>query len=157
MGAVLAIIISELQNTNTQEQQEVVTTRGVRVPCTWSKSITPELHTSLVYVDRTYEESYNEGCIYVERIREDLDEDYQVRLRDGVRIIIEREIATQTPKTFENSSNSQFSLWEPPSLTSTDISKIEGQDNISEENSDEIYNRQILYVLKESMYDLFQE
>ena len=154
MGAVLAIIISELQNTNTQEQQEVVTTRGVRVPCTWSKSITPELHTSLVYVDRTYEESYNEGCIYVERIREDLAEDYQVRLRDGVRILIEREIATQTPKTFENSSNPQFPLWEPPSLTSTDI---EGQDNISEESSDEIYNIQTLYALRESMYDMFQE
>ena len=157
MGAVLAIIISELQNTNTQEQQEVVTTRGGNIPCTRSKSITPELHTSLVYVDRTYEESYNEGCIYVERIREDLAEDYQVRLRDGVRILIEREIATQTPKTFENSSNSQFPLWEPPSLTSTDISKIEGQDNISEESSDEIYNIQTLYALRESMYDMFQE
>ena len=123
MGAVLAIIISELQNTNTQEHQEVVTTRGGNVPCTRSKSITPELHTSLVYVDRTYEESYNEGCIYVERIRKELDEDYQVRFRDGVRIIIEREIATQTPKTFENSPNSQLFLREPQSLTLTDISE----------------------------------
>ena len=149
MGAVLAIIVSELQNTNTQEHQEV------NIPIKRSKSITSELHTSLVYVDRTYEESYNEGCIYVERIREDLAEDYQVRLRDGVRIIIEREIGTQTPKTFENSSNSQFSLWEPPSLTSTDISKNEGQENISEEeNPDEIYKKQLLNVLKESIYDL---
>ena len=144
MGAVLAIIVSELQNTNTQEHQEV------NISFTRSKSITSELHTSLVYVDRTHPESFNEGCIYVERIREDLNEDYTVRLRDGVRILIERDIATQTSETFGNS--------EPPSLTSTDISEDEGQDNISEEeNPDEIYKRQILNVMKRSMYDLFKE
>ena len=144
MGAVLAIIVSELQNTNTQEHQEV------NISFTRSKSITSELHTSLVYVDRTHPESFNEGCIYVERIREDLNEDYTVRLRDGVRILIERDIATQTSETFGNS--------EPPSLTSTDISEDEGQDNISEEeNQDEIYKKQILNVLKRSMYDLFEE
>ena len=108
MGAVLAIIVSELQNTHTQDHQEVVTTRGGNVPCTRSKSITPELHTSLVYVDRTHEDSYNEGCIYVERIRKELDEDYQVRFRDGVRILIEREIATQTTETFGNPPNVQI-------------------------------------------------
>ena len=102
MGAVLAIIVSELQNTNTQDHQEV------NVPCTRSKSITSELHTSLIYVDRTHEESYNEGCIYVERIRKELDEDYQVRLRDGVRILIEREIPTQTTEAFGNPPNSQI-------------------------------------------------
>ena len=102
MGAVLAIIVSELQNTNTQDHQEV------NVPCTRSKSITSELHTSLIYVDRTHEESYNEGCIYVERIRKELDEDYQVRFRDGVRILIEREIATQTTEAFGNPPNSQI-------------------------------------------------
>ena len=90
MGAVLAIIVSELQNTNTQEHQEV------NISFTRSKSITSELHTSLLYVDRTHPESFNEGCIYVERIRENLNEDYTVRLRDGVRILIERNIATQT-------------------------------------------------------------
>ena len=152
MGAVLAIIVSELQNTNTQEHQEV------NIPFTRSKSITSELHTSLVYVDRTHPESFNEGCIYVERIREDLNEDYTVRLRDGVRILIEREIATQTPEAFGNSPNSQFSLWEPPSLTSTDISEDEGQDNISEEeNSDEIYKKQIFNVTKKSIYDLVKK
>ena len=71
-------------------------------------------------------------------------------MRDGVRILIEREIATQTLEAFGNS--------EPPSLTSTDISEDEGQDNISEEeNPDEIYKKQILNVLKRSMYDLFEE
>ena len=86
----------------------MVTTRGGNVPCTRSKSITPELHTSLVFADRTHEDSYNEGCIYVERIRKELDEDYQVRFRDGVRILIEREIATQTTETFGNPPNFQI-------------------------------------------------
>ena len=74
-------------------------------------------------------------------------------MRDGVRILIERDIATQTSKAFGNS--------EPPSLTSTDISEVEDQDDISEdEDQDEknqIYKKQIFNVLKESMYDLFQE
>ena len=61
MGAVLAIIVYELHNTNIQEHQEVDNsfTRG--------ESITYELHTNLVYVDRT-PESFNEGCMYLERI-----------------------------------------------------------------------------------------
>ena len=95
MGAVLAIIAYEVQNTNIEEHQDVDSSflRG--------ESITPELHTNLVYVDRT-SESFNEGCMYVERIQESLNEDYTVRLRDGIRILIERDIATQTPETFGN-------------------------------------------------------
>ena len=95
MGAVLAIIVSELQNTNIQEHQEVDNS------FTRSESITSELHTNLVYVDRT-PESFNEGCMYVERIQKSLSEDYKVRLRDGIRILIERDIATQTPEAFGN-------------------------------------------------------
>ena len=148
MGAVLAIIISELQSTNTQKCQKV------NIPFTKSESITPELHTSLGYVDRTHEESYNEECIYIEKNRKDLGKNYQVRLRDEVRILIEREIATQTPEAFDNSPNSQLSFRKPPSLTSTDISEDE---ILEEENLDEIYKRQVFNVLKESMYDLFNK
>ena len=137
MGAVLAIVAYELQNTNIQEHQDVDSSfsRG--------ESTTPKLHTNLVYVDRT-PQSFNEGYMYVERIQESLDEDYTVRLRDGVRILIERDIATQTSETFGNS--------ELPSLTESDISEDEDQ---NEKN--QIYQEQLLNVLKESMYDLFQE
>ena len=81
MGAFLAIVVYELQNTNIKEHQEVDNsfTRG--------ESITPGLYTNLVYVDRT-PESFNE--------------DYTVRLRDGISILIERDIATQTPEAFRN-------------------------------------------------------
>ena len=148
MGAVLAIIISGLQSNNTQRCQKI------DIPFTKSESITPDLHTSLGYVERTHEQSYNEECIYVEKTRKDLGKNYQVRLRDEVRILIEREIATQTPEAFDNSPNSQLSLREPPSLTSTDIS----EDEILEgENPDEIYKRQVCNVLKESMYDWFNK
>ena len=41
-------------------------------------------------------------------IFQELDEDYQVRFRDGVRILIEREIATQTTETFGNPPNFQI-------------------------------------------------
>ena len=40
--------------------------------------------------------------MYVERIQESLNEDYTVRLRDGIRILIEQDIATQTPEAFRN-------------------------------------------------------
>ena len=95
MGAFLAIVANEVQNTNIQEHQDVDSSSLK------DESTTPELHTNLVYVDRT-PESFNEGCMYVERIQESLNEDYTVRLRDRVRILIERDIATQTPETFGN-------------------------------------------------------
>ena len=80
MGAVLAILAYRLQNINIQEHQDVDSSfsRG--------ESTTPKLHTNLVYVDKT---------------QESLNEDYTVRLRDGVRILIERNVATQTSNTFE--------------------------------------------------------
>ena len=123
MGAVLAIIAYKLQNINIQEHQDVDSSfsRG--------ESTTPKLHTNLVYVHRT-PESFNEG--------------YTVRLRDGVRILIERDIATQTSETFGNS--------ELPSLTESDILEDEDQ---NEKN--QIYQEQLLNVLKESMYDLFRK
>ena len=72
MGAVLAIVAYKLQNINIQEHQDVdfSSPRG--------ESITPKLHTNLIDVDRT---------------PENFDEDYTVRLRDGVKILIERNIA----------------------------------------------------------------
>ena len=51
MGTVLAIIVFELQSTNTQKFQKV------NIPFTKSKYITPELYTSPGYVDRIHEES----------------------------------------------------------------------------------------------------
>ena len=38
----------------------------------------------------------------VERIQRELNDDYKVRLRDGIRILVERDIATQTPEAFRN-------------------------------------------------------
>ena len=46
--------------------------------------------------------SYKDGCMYVERIQRALDEGYTCRLRDGNRILVERDIATQTPKAYRN-------------------------------------------------------
>ena len=112
MGAFLAIVAYGVQNTNIQEHQDVDSSSLK------DESTIPELHTNLVYVDRT-PESFNEGCMYVERIQESLNEDYTVRLRDGVRILIERDIETQTSETFGNS--------ELPSLTKSDISEDENQ------------------------------
>ena len=95
MGAFLAIVANEVLNTNMQEHQDIDSSSLK------DESIRPELHTNLVYMDRT-PESFKEGCIYVERIQESLNEDYTVRLRDGIRILIERDIATQTPEAFRN-------------------------------------------------------
>ena len=95
MGTVLAIVAYEVQNTNIQEHQDVDSSSLK------DESTIPELHTNLVCMDRT-PESFNEGCMYVERIQESLNEDYTVRLRDGIRILIERDIATQTPEAFRN-------------------------------------------------------
>ena len=82
---------------------------------------------------------------YVDKVEEDWElEDYTVRLKDGVRILIERNIGTQTSEILTNS--------EIPSLTESDISEDEDQ---SEKN--QIYQDQLLNVLKESMYDLFRE
>ena len=82
---------------------------------------------------------------YVDKVQEDSElEDYTVRLRDGVRILIERNIATQTPEIFVNS--------EIPSLTDSDFSEDEDKNEKSK-----IYQEQLLNVLKESMYDLFQK
>ena len=49
----------------------------------------------------------------VDRTLESSDEDYTVRLRDGVRILIERNVSTQTSNTFKNS--------ELQALTKSDI------------------------------------
>ena len=78
LGAILAY---RLQNISIQEHQDV--------DCSSSggESTTPKLHTNIVDVDRTLES---------------FDEDYTVRLRDGVRILIERNVATQTSNTFKN-------------------------------------------------------
>ena len=95
MGAFLAIVANEVLNTNMQEHQDIDSSSLK------DESTTPKLHTNLVYVDRT-PESFNEGFMYVERIQESLNEDYTVRLRDGIRILIERDIATQTPEAFRN-------------------------------------------------------
>ena len=79
MGAILAY---RLQKISIQEHQDV--------DCSSSggESTTPKLHTNTVDVDKT---------------PESFDEDYTVRLRDGVRILIERNVATQTSNTFKNS------------------------------------------------------
>ena len=65
------------------------------------ESIRPVLYTNLVYMDRT-PESFKQGCMYVERIQRELNDDYKVRLRDGIRILVERDIVTQTPQAFRN-------------------------------------------------------
>ena len=92
MGAFLAIVANEVLNTNMQEHQDIDSSSLK------DESTTPELHTNLVYVDRT-PESFNEGCRYVERIQESLNEDYTVRLRDGIRILIERDMQLRLQKT----------------------------------------------------------
>ena len=95
MGAFLAIVANEVLNTNMQEHQDI-NSSSLK-----DKSIRPVLYTNLVYMDRT-PESFKEGCMYVERIQRELNDDYKVRLRDGIRILIERDIATQTPEAFRN-------------------------------------------------------
>ena len=81
----------------------------------------------------------------VDRLQDDSElVDYIVRLRDGVRILIERNITTQTPDIFVNS--------EVPSLTDSDLSEDE---NINEKSK--IYQEQLMSVLKESMYELFRK
>ena len=80
MGAVLAIIVYELQNTNNQEHQEADNSFTRR------ESITSELHTNLAYVDRI-PDSFNEG--------------YTVRLKDKIKIL--KDIGIQTSEKFENS------------------------------------------------------
>ena len=75
----------------------------------------------------------------MDKVEEDSElEDYTVRLRDGVRILIEWNIATQTREIF--------------GLTESDLSEDEDQDE-----KNQIYKKQIFNVLKESMYDLFEE
>ena len=96
MGAFLAIIANEVLNTNKQRKPKYIDSSSLK-----DESIRPVLYTNLVYMDRT-PESFKEGCMYVERIQESLNEDYTVRLRDGIRILIERDIATQTPEAFRN-------------------------------------------------------
>ena len=95
MGAFLAIVANEVLNTNMQEHQDIDSSSLK------DESIRPVLYTNLVYMDRT-PESYKEGCMYVERIQRELDEGYTCRLRDGMRILVERDIATQTPEAFRN-------------------------------------------------------
>ena len=96
MGAFLAIIANEVLNTNKQRKPKYIDSSSLK-----DESIRPVLYTNLVYMDRT-PESFKEGCMYVERIQRELNDDYKVRLRDGIRILIERDIATQTPEAFRN-------------------------------------------------------
>ena len=95
MGAFLAIVANEVLNTNMQEHQDIDSSSLK------DESIRPVLYTNLVYMDRT-PESFKEGCMYVERIQRELNDDYKVRLRDGIRILVERDIVTQTPQAFRN-------------------------------------------------------
>ena len=96
MGAFLAIIANEVLNTNKQRKPKYIDSSSLK-----NESIRPVLYTNLVYMDRT-PERYKEGCMYVERIQRELNDDYKVRFRDGIRILIERDIATQTPEAFRN-------------------------------------------------------
>ena len=95
MGAFLAIVANEVLNTNMQEHQDIDSSSLK------DESIRPVLYTNLVYMDRT-PESFKQGCMYVERIQRELNDDYKVRLRDGIRILVEWDIATQTPEAFRN-------------------------------------------------------
>ena len=95
MGAFFAIVANEVLNTNMQEHQDIDSSSLK------DESIRSVLYTNLVYMDRT-PESFKEGCMYVERIQRESNDDYKVRLRDGIRILIERDIATQTPEAFRN-------------------------------------------------------
>ena len=79
MGAILTY---RLPNISFQEHQDV------DFSSSGGESTTPKLHTNTVDLNKTL------GCF---------DEDYTVRLRDGVRILIERNVATQTSNTFKNS------------------------------------------------------
>ena len=96
MGAFLAIIANEVPNTNKQRKLKYIDSSSLK-----NESIRPVLYTNLVYMDRT-PESYKEVCMYVERIQRESNDDYKVRLRDGIRILIERDIATQTPEAIRN-------------------------------------------------------
>ena len=82
MGAFLAIVANEVLNTNMQEHQDIDSSSLK------DESIRPVLYTNLVYMDRT-PESFKQGCMYVERIQRELNDDYKVRLRDGIRILVE--------------------------------------------------------------------
>ena len=70
-----AILTCRLPNISSQEHQDV------DCPSSGSESITPKLHTNTVGLNKPL------GCF---------EEDYIVRLRDEVTIIIERNVATQT-------------------------------------------------------------
>ena len=111
MGAILAIVAYELHTTTMQEHQDSVNSfsRG--------ESNTPEMNTNLipstcpveqcVEVEPEKETNFEytlPNDRYVDKLQDDSElEDYTVRLRDGVRIIIERNITTQTPDIFVNS------------------------------------------------------
>ena len=96
MGAFLAIIANEVLNTNKQRKPKYIDSSSLK-----DESIRPVLYINLVYMDKT-PDSYKDGCMYVERIQRELDEGYTCRLRDGMRILVERDIATQTPEAFRN-------------------------------------------------------
>ena len=132
MGAILAILAYELHTTTVQGQQDSVNSspRG--------KSYTPEINTGFIpwtcrigpFVEVELEKETNFGSTLpnefedhsIDRLQDEITEleDYSVRLRDGVKIIIERNIKTQTPDIFLNS--------EVPSLTDSDLSEDENTD-----------------------------
>ena len=155
MGAILAIVAYELHTTTMQKHQDSVNSfsRGESstsemntnlipstCPVEQCVEVEPEKETNFEYTlpnDRHVVENSVDG------LQDDSElEDYTVRLRDGVRILIERNITTQTPDIFVKSG--------VPSLTDSDLSEDEDTNEKSK-----IYQEQILNVLKESMYDQF--
>ena len=133
MGAILAIVAYELHTTTMQEHQDSVNSfpRGEistpeintnlipsTCPVEQCVEVEPEKETNFGYTLPNDEHSVEHS---VDKLQDDLEfEDYTVRLRDGVKIIIERNIKTQTPDIFVNS--------EVPSLIDSDLSEDEDTD-----------------------------
>lgn len=146
MGAILAIVAYELHTTTVQGHQDSVNSSPK------GESNTPEMNANSIPWTSPIEPHvgfcstlHNEFEDHsIDRLQDKVTElkDYSVRLRDGVKIIIERNIKTQTPDIFLKSK--------VPSLTEGDLSEDENMDK-----KRKIYQEQIFNVLKESMYDLF--
>ena len=132
MGAILAIVAYKLHTTTVQGHQDSVNSSQK------GESNTPEMNANLIpwtcpvgpFVEVEPEKESNFGSTLpnefedhsIDRLQDEITEleDYSVRLRDGVKIIIERNIKTQTPDIFLNS--------EVPSLTDSDLSEDEKTD-----------------------------
>ena len=155
MGAILAIVAYELHTTTMQEHQDSVNSFPE------GESSTPEMNTNLIpstcHVEQCVEIEPEKETNFeytlptdthvmknsVDELQDDSElEDYTVRLTDGVRILIERNVTTQTPDILVNP--------DIPNLTDSDLSEDE---DTNEESK--IYQEQIRSVLKKSMYELF--